>query len=357
MFGGIIHRTRLGNTLVNTSRPTRATSADVARHAKVSRTTVSLVLNGNDAAISPATRERVLASARALDYVPNPSARSLRSRASNLVLVPAGGYSDAETVNNFIYALRAQLESRGLVLAYDGDVSGSEDDLVRRWSERRPWMVISTPATVTPAIAGRLRKQGIDQILLFAEGPLDYASAAILKKGIGAAAANHLINDLGHRRISIPVPPGTRPIDFAGQRFSEFAAAAIDLGAEVRREEVACTRDDFGHLVRRWLTEDSLPTAVYAYSDTYALAVIDALRVQGVAVPGDVSVVGTDNSILGRLTTPALTSVSGDIDAAANQLADRIAELHAQESTANTALYIDPDNQIHTRESSGRPRT
>lgn len=340
------------------SRPNaRATSADVAKHAHVSRTTVSLVLNGNDGSISPATRDRVLASARALDYVPNPSARSLRSKMSNLVLVPAVGYSDADTVNDFIYALRSRLEGVGLDLAYDGDRSGSEDDLVRRWSERRPWMVVSTPATVTPAIADRLRNQGIEQILLFAERPVDYASTAILRKGIGAAAAKHLVEDLGHSCISVPVPPGTRPVDFAGQRLTEFSTAAIELGAEVRREEVACARDDFGHLVRRWLTEDDLPTAVYAYSDTYALAVIDALRMQEVAVPGQVSVVGTDNSVLGRLTTPALTSVSGDIETAVTQLTERIAELHTQASTEPTAIYIDPDNQIYTRESSGRPRT
>ncbi len=343
---------------MDTSRSkARTTSADVAEHAKVSRTTVSLVLNGNDASISPATRDRVLASARALDYVPNPSARSLRSKRSNLVLVPATGYSDADTVNDFIYALRSQLESVGLVLAYDGDGSGSEDDLVRRWSERRPWMVVSTVATVTPTIAERLRNQGIEQVLLFAESPVDYASTAILQKGIGAAAAKHLIEDLGHKRVSVPVPPGTRPVDFAGQRLIEFSTAATALGAQVHREEVACTRDDFGHLVRRWLVEGDLPTAIYAYSDTYALAVIDALRMQGVSVPDQVSVVGTDNSVLGRLTTPALTSVSGDIESAVTQLTERIAQLHAQGSTEPTAIYIDPDNQIHTRESSGRPRT
>ncbi|WP_341268245.1 LacI family DNA-binding transcriptional regulator [Gordonia malaquae] len=342
---------------MNSSQPhTRATSADVAQHAKVSRTTVSLVLNGNDATISEATRDRVLASARALDYIPNPLARSLRSKSSNLVLVPAAGYTDSDTVNNFVFALRAQLETHGLVLAYDGDGSGSDDDLVRRWSERRPWMVVSTPATVTPALADRLRKQGIAQVVLFSDGPVDYASTAILDTSIGAAAANYLVKELGHRHISIPVPSGTRPIDYAGQRLAEFATAAAGLDIEVRREEVASTRDGFARLVRQWLTQGQLPTAVYAYSDTYALAVIDALRVKGISVPTEVSVVGTDNSLLSRLTTPALTSVSSDIGSAVTHLAERIAELHANASTANTVLHINPDIQIHTRESSGRPR-
>ena len=80
------------------SRPRRATSSDVARLAGVSRATVSYVLNGRaDQSIPEATRDRVLAAAAELAYVPNAASRALRAGESRLVLLVNPGMPWAAT--------------------------------------------------------------------------------------------------------------------------------------------------------------------------------------------------------------------------------------------------------------------
>src|SRR4051812_43365688 len=80
-------RAMAGSTVTTTGRPRRATSADVAREAGVSRATVSYVLNDTPhQKIPEATRRRVLEAAARLGYAPSAAARTLRTGRSDVVL-------------------------------------------------------------------------------------------------------------------------------------------------------------------------------------------------------------------------------------------------------------------------------
>ena len=96
----------------------RITSADVAREAGVSQTTVSFVLNGTPGQTIPEpTRRRVLEAARRLDYRPRASARALASGRSDVVLLALPGLPISANLSRFIEVpLAAALAEHGLSL-------------------------------------------------------------------------------------------------------------------------------------------------------------------------------------------------------------------------------------------------
>jgi len=106
-----------------------------------------------------------------------------------------------------------------------------------------------------------------------------------------AAIVEHLY-DLGHRRIA-----------FVSQHLAEHAGERRRLGFAAA-------------LARRDLAPVALAngaTAVVAHNDMLAIATIDQLERNGRRVPRDVSVVGYDNNLLSRLSTPTLSTVQQDI--------------------------------------------
>src|SRR3954463_10135494 len=98
-------------------RPRRVTSADVAREAGVSRTTVSYVLNETPHQTIPeATRRRVLEAAARLEYAPSAAARALQSGRSDVVLCLLPDWPIGPTVGTLLEHLSAALAAEGLTL-------------------------------------------------------------------------------------------------------------------------------------------------------------------------------------------------------------------------------------------------
>ncbi len=119
------------------------------------------------------------------------------------------------------------------------------------------------------------------------------------------AAVEHLVG-LGHERISfLGGPQAYEHVQRRLARWREaIAAAGLDPGA------IAFAESDLATAVPAAL--DNHPTAVVCTSDTLALALVADARSRGMAVPGDLSVTGFDDSLLAALSSPALTSVRVD---------------------------------------------
>ena len=133
----------------------RPTQDDVARRAGVSQTVVSMVLNDHSAvAISPETRQRVLTAIDELGYVPDGSARSLRTRKTSPHRQPHPGHRQP-----FLPRLRTRHSGcrrrpRYDLIAYNTDeVREKELRTIRSMQRARVDGVIATPFQVTPRIS------------------------------------------------------------------------------------------------------------------------------------------------------------------------------------------------------------
>ena len=126
---------------------------------------------------------------------------------------------------------------------------------------------------------------------------------------------DHLVG-LGHRRLAYLAGPPTSWAD--GQRWRTFRDACIGLGLVNHRCGPVPPTVRGGEEAVDEILSDPV-TAVVAYNDLVAIGLMRALIRRGVRVPGDISIVGFDNTFASDLVTPALTTVAAPLTALGEQ--------------------------------------
>ncbi|MGW0537294.1 LacI family DNA-binding transcriptional regulator [Streptomyces sp. NPDC003032] len=332
------------------------TSASVARHAGVSRATVSYVLNGLAAGrVSEATQRRVREAAEELGYVPHAAARSLRSGSSGLVLiavpadtVPAFGPLFA----GFVAGFQSALQEYGYTGVLHGASAGRDPlEAARAWAELRPAAVLATQGSpLNAASVEILKRSGTSVVVSYGPPPAPGAHGiAMDEREVGAVATTHLLAG-GRRRVGVVVPAERGLEMFAAPRLEGArAAAAAFPGARIETLPLAYTEESAAELAARWhaLSLDG----VFAYNDEYAMLLMRALQDAGVDVPRETAVVGADNLLIGKLLRPRLTSVRIELPAPGEvaALVDRL----IREPQTPPAVHGRSSARIEARESSG----
>jgi DNA-binding LacI/PurR family transcriptional regulator len=280
------------------------TGFDVAKLAGVSQPTVSRALR-NLPGTSPDTRERVLAAATSLGYVPSDSARSLSTRRTRRIAVVS-----EELTNPYYPALveplRARLAAhdlRTVVVTDTGTLTdGSYDG------------AILTTTTRSSTLPRDLTERGVPHVL--ANRVLDHPEShccAVDNAG-GVAALGALLVDLGHRRIaSIQGPVATST---GRERAAALRTYLRSRGVGLRRE--LTRRADFSHDAGRaaaleLLDRPTRPTALVCGNDAVALGALSAARELGIAVPAELTVVGFDDIPMAGWPLINLTTVHSDL--------------------------------------------
>lgn len=294
----------------------RVTLEDVARHAGVSRALVSIVMRGVKGA-GEETRARVLESARELGYRPDVRARALAGQRSRLIGVTFGvtgsfhfdlleGLYDAARSHGYDLVLSALTPGRDEQQAVD-----SLQDF------RFDALVMLAPQTPSPLMAGVLP-------VVVVGWQVDDERVDVVRTSDDIAmraAVDHLV-DLGHRDIA---HVGGGPGLVAASRRAAYASAMGHHGLDVHVRVVEGggeTQLD-GMRAAHELLEGPLPTALVAYNDDVAVAVVGVLAQHGIDVPGELSVVGFDDRDIATLAAVPLTSVAQDPVALAHAAIDR----------------------------------
>lgn len=314
----------------------RPTLMDVAEAAGVSRALVSIVMRGAPGA-AESTRQRVLQAANDLGYRADSRARLLRSSRTKLLglIFSSSQPFHAEIVD----AAYAEASNRGYEIALSAVASG-------RPEARAIETLLDVGAEALIIIAPTL---SVDELALHArQVPL----VSLLRNDVGESvdsvssddhagisiAVDHLVS-LGHRRI-VHVDGGT--------------AVSSDRRRQTYRTEMARhglqpvvvpggLGEEGGMRAGRILQED-LPTAVIAFNDRLALGIMESFRAAGISIPGDVSVLGYDNSQFARLSYVQLSSVSQDAPllaaAAVGRAVNRIEGTTAPGSVVRTPYLV-----------------
>ncbi|WP_079143936.1 LacI family DNA-binding transcriptional regulator [Streptomyces luteocolor] len=334
---------------------TPPTSTSVARHAGVSRATVSYVLNGLAAGrVSEATQRKVRAAAEELGYVPHAAARSLRSGSSGLVLIAV----PADTVpvfgplfSGFVAGFQSALQEYGHTGVLHG-ASAARDPLeaARAWAELRPAAVLVTDGgPLSGPSVDVLKRSGTAVVVSYGPPPAPGAHGITMdQREIGSVAAAHLLAG-GRRRIGVVVPVEHGLAMFGEPRLAGARAAAAEVpGARIEPLPLAYTEESAAELAARW-RELGLD-AVFAYNDEYAMLLMRALQDAGVDVPGETAVVGADDLLVARLLRPRLTSVRIELPTPAEvaALVDRL----IREPDTPPAVYRRSSAHIEARDSS-----
>jgi LacI family transcriptional regulator len=290
----------------------RATINDIARLANVSKKTVSRVINQSPF-VKDATRAKIDAVIQQIGYAPDPQARGLAFRRSFLIGLIYDN-PNAQYIVNIQDGVLDALRGSGFELVVHPCDRLNEDFLpgIRRFIERQKLhgVVLLPPISEDQTLAQALRE--IDcQYVRVASVRLDNTSRAILCNDREATteAANYL-EALGHRRIGlIAGPPQYRS---AHERALGFTTALEARGLSIPPEmivEGAYTFDSGVACAEALLARRPRPTAIFACNDEMAAGVYKAAYRLGISIPGELSVVGFDDSPLATRLSPSLTTI------------------------------------------------
>jgi DNA-binding LacI/PurR family transcriptional regulator len=285
---------------MRTNRPgRRPTIADVAARARVSKATVSYVLNG-DARVASDTAERVRAAVRDLHYRPNRVARALAHERSGIIALalPHGDAFGDPFLLAFLRGVGEGCEAEGrefLVVP-----TGGSDNVARLeglWRGGLVDAVVLLDTRVGDDRAARLASAGVPTVSFGRPGtPSDAVAWIDVDNVAGARLATEHLLALGHRTVAcVAAPLGfqyavdrlegyRRALGAAGLTFDPDLVAEADLS-----EAGAC------EVARHLLALPQAPTAFFAHSDRMARGVVRALSEAGWRVPVRASVVGYDH--------------------------------------------------------------
>jgi LacI family transcriptional regulator len=327
---------------------------DLARHAGVSRSTVSLVLRGS---LLPAatTRERVLEAVQALGYVYNRGAASLRSRQTMLVGMVVG-----DIANPFFADMVAGAQStldeadRVLLLVNTRESLDSQERYIARLREHGvDGLIVSAAPGTDAAYLEGIRRSGtpIVEVLRRVEGNTgDFVGIDF--KGASAQATEHLI-ELGHRRIAFI--GGNLPHSATHERHSGFASTLARHGIELNWVIPSPVTRQAGYQAAATLLEEGEPpTAVIAYSDPVALGVMAAVHDRGLRVGKDLALVGFDDLDQAEVSRPTLSTIATRAQAVGREAA-RVLVARMQEPDSPRVEKLIPTTLI-VRDSSGAAR-
>jgi len=299
----------------------RVTIKDVAKKASVSPATVSLVLN-NAPGVSTSTRENVMRVMSEINYKPDALARSFSSRRAEAIALVMPPNLDSLNDPYFMNLLRGVLEAvrdRGYKMLIEiADERFIEqrlwEDLLLR--KRIDGLVVATPQVDHDCLK-ELSAGGHLTLLVNGARPdlpdLDFVGYDDVRCAIDAT---YYLIGLGHRRIAHLAGPDNQASAVA--RREGYQQALERARIPFRAEDVLpgdymrkSAETAMNALLQRPVADR--PTALFSANDTMAIAAMNVAQAAGLTVPGDLSIMGVDDTGAAAGATPALTTFRQDI--------------------------------------------
>lgn len=291
----------------------RPTMKDVARHAGVSLSTVSYVLN-DSGPVAEARRARVLDAFRVLNYAPNEAARHLKKRSS-----PNIGLVVPDLSNQFFALLVEGVEqivsdNDGLVVLCAPEATSGGESVNGRLlrSQRLNGIVYLAGSRTLSSALVELTRQGPVVLVDGCVPGFDDLPAIVSDNRRGARDIAQYVTNAGHRDLAIIAGPES--LWTTQQRLSGYREALAS--AWIDPDSVPVYWGDYRQQSGRDLAEAALggpphqrPTALLCANDLMAVGVLEYCRAESISVPSELSVVGFDDIPFVSLLTPRLTTV------------------------------------------------
>ncbi|WP_187977302.1 LacI family DNA-binding transcriptional regulator [Mycetocola sp. JXN-3] len=289
----------------------QTTMRDVALAAGVGLGTVSRVFS-NVGSVAPATREKIEAAARELNFRPSALGRDLKRRTTNNI-----GLIVTDISNNFYgefaqgVLATAKEQGRHVILCASGEEPETEREYIDLLVEQRVDGIIAFPTGHNLDSWRSARDLGINIVFADRELPdLDIPSIVVDNEA-GARRLTEYLLALGHSRIGYLGGPSE--LTSGGQREAGYRQAHLDVGVAVEEDLVVrtrFTRDTAYASALRLLENPVPPTALVATNNVLGEAALTAIRDRGLSVPDDISLVMFDDVPWANLVEPPITVVA-----------------------------------------------
>ncbi|WP_459615053.1 LacI family DNA-binding transcriptional regulator [Bordetella sp. 2513F-2] len=291
----------------------RVTVHDVARAAGVAISTVSRVVNGAPT-VTDDIRQRVESAIRQLGWTPSIAAQAMRGASARMV-----GFIFSDIRNpmytEVIKGAEDVLSAHGymLMVASSDGQPARELALIELFRRRRAdGLLFGVEEESNPEVMRGVVSAGFPTVLLEREMALPINAVGADHCSGTLHATRHLIA-LGHRRIALI--SGGRRNRVGRDRLAGLSqaheAAGLPLDPALLRLDSFATEYAFRE-TQLLLALDEPPTAIIAAGMHLLEGVLPAVRAAGLAIPGDLSLVASNDSPLARLATPAISVIRYD---------------------------------------------
>ncbi len=294
----------------------RITIRDVAKKAKVSTATVSLVIHGNDR-ISKLTRNRVLRAIQELNYYPSRSARDLVSRKSGNIgfVITEDHFLKTEPFYTKIF-LGCEFEARKhpyYVLLATISRDYSEEVPLPRFVLEKSVDGVIIAGSVADSFIKNLKRYHLPTVYIDYY-PEEGEHAAILIDNLNGAkeAVQHLI-DCGHKEIGFIGGDIGHPS--IRDRFQGYKMTLEMNGIEYNDiyaviDEEIISRERGYRATERLLAKNKNITAIFACNDAMAIGAMQYLKEKQYRIPEDISLIGFDDIESDLFLDPPLTTLN-----------------------------------------------
>lgn len=298
---------------------------DIAERVGVSESAASLALSGKPG-VSTATRERILAVAEEMQWEPNYAAQVLSGASTGIIGLVI--IRDLDEVGSeafffrFLTGLEEELSIDGYALLLQVAKSiQDETEIYRKWRSARKVDAVVLVDLRTDDIRPQVLKDiGLPAIITGAADPHGYVPSLRTDDAAALEQVVSLLGDLNHRDVAYVC--GDPQLTHILQRVIAFKEAVGELGGEPR-----VLPTDFSADRAAAATEELLkkrPSAIIFDNEILALAGMGVIRAHGLDVPGDISVVVCEDSVVAEVIDPPLTALQRDAFSLGRQVARRL---------------------------------
>lgn len=327
-----------------TPRTRAVTMKDVALHAGVSRTAVSLVLNNRfDVTLATDTRQRVLSAAAELGYRPNAGARALAQQRSDwfgLVTEIVTAPFAVDVIKGA--ADRAMADGKFLLIASTDADPATETAAIERLLEQRVEGLIYAATwhrgVTVPDIAREVPTVLVNCFDIEGRFP-----AVVPDEQAGGHRATARLLSAGHRRIGFINLDAGIPAAIGRRNGYLAALAEAGVGSDEALEVTGHATADGGFVAAEQLLNlPDPPTAIFCANDRMAMGAYDAIKERGMRIPDDVAVIGFDNQeLIAGYLRPKLTTVALPFEQMGAIGVDLLAAITAGEPAATNIVTVD----------------
>jgi LacI family transcriptional regulator len=288
------------------------TIEELSRQLGISISTVSKALNGYPD-VASATREKVLAKARELDYQPSSAARNLRrGRTEKIGFVFNSAFTFiSDYFAEVIIGATAAAESQGNNIVLYTNEGDSPNSILNLFRAREVDGFIIVWNHVPAVSIDTLLAADVPFVVLGRRVAHEKASYIAPDNYFGAMALmNHLLEQ-GHRRIAFMTRPemGCTNEDRLNGYKDSLERSGITYDPDLIVETKIKSLSGY-HAMNQLLDLAVPPTAVFAFHDYVAIDAQQAILERGLRIPRDIALAGFDGLRASLITSPTITTVS-----------------------------------------------
>ncbi|MBC6316418.1 LacI family DNA-binding transcriptional regulator [Listeria grandensis] len=293
-----------------------ATIYDIARHAGVSKSTVSRVLN-NQANISKDSKKRVLDAIEALQYRPSKLARALTSSGFDAIMVISNRPTKTTAGNPFfseiIHSISAIAEDENFDLILQTS-RNTDDELDKCITKIKEKMIKGIIMLSSPADESFFEKLDPYNIPIVVTGKIDGNYTNVYSVDTDNFKDSYELTNLliqhGHTNIACLHAPLNYHVSI--DRLAGYRSCLFDHNLDIRRDWIldsGYTAEDAYNAANQLLSHRDRPTAIFATDDLKVLSIYKVAADHELSIPQDLSIVGYNDRVVSTFLSPPLTAI------------------------------------------------